>query len=172
MLAELLKMNRMPRTVRVMLKPVIVHLMVSASRKNRSFSWFFGFLMRVCFFFIHQCDIWTGEGGFLCDENRCLRKQVLCDGLAQCKDGSDESLDRCAAVTCPADKFQCKHSKQCIPRSFLCDGNADCNGTKNLTRIQLQIKKKIMFLFLFVSIETRQKWWNGKLYWMPWISLQ
>lgn len=81
------------------------------------------------FFFLHFI-YWTGESGFLCDENRCLRKQVVCDGLAQCKDGTDESSDRCAAVSCPPDKFQCKHSQQCIPRSFLCDGNADCSGMK------------------------------------------
>lgn len=67
-----------------------------------------------------------GESGFVCDGNRCLRKQVICDGIAQCKDGSDEHYERCAVSTCPPNNFQCKQSKQCIPRSFVCDGHPDC----------------------------------------------
>lgn len=52
---------------------------------------------------------------------------MICDGLVHCKDGSDESFERCTVAACPPEKFQCKHSKQCIPRSFLCDGNPDCS---------------------------------------------
>lgn len=60
--------------------------------------------------FIHF--ILIGVAGFVCDKDRCLRSQVVCDGLTQCEDSSDELPERCAAVTCPSDKFQCKDSKQ------------------------------------------------------------
>lgn len=71
--------------------------------------------------------------GFLCDGSRCLRKLVLCDGIAQCKDGSDENSELCASTPCPPDKFQCKQSKQCISRKFLCDGTPDCDDKSDET---------------------------------------
>lgn len=69
---------------------------------------------------------YLGEHGFICDGNRCLRKQVVCDGLIHCKDETDELPETCVTTTCPPDKFQCHQSKQCISRSFLCDGHAEC----------------------------------------------
>lgn len=67
-----------------------------------------------------------GEGGFRCDIERCLRNSTLCNGIPNCFDGSDESSGICSTIFCPADKFQCKQTKQCIPRNFLCDSHADC----------------------------------------------
>ena len=70
------------------------------------------------------------ESEFRCrSDGRCLRKVVVCDGVAQCSDHSDEDPQLCnsTAFTCPdLSYFRCAGSSSCFPRDWMCDGERDC----------------------------------------------
>ncbi|XP_068576830.1 very low-density lipoprotein receptor isoform X3 [Cebidichthys violaceus] len=63
-------------------------------------------------------------GSKLCkDGSECVLYKHVCDGEADCKDGSDEG--ECVS-TCETDQFQCAHGKKCIEQSQVCDGVPQC----------------------------------------------
>ena len=70
------------------------------------------------------------ESEFRChSDGRCLRKTVVCDGIAQCSDHSDEDPKLCnsSAFTCPnPTHFRCSSTTSCFPRDWMCDGERDC----------------------------------------------
>ncbi|VDN27354.1 unnamed protein product [Gongylonema pulchrum] len=59
---------------------------------------------------------------------RCIPKNWVCDGEADCRDSSDEK--GCHNITCEKDQFVCEeykgHARMCIPMSWKCDGQNDC----------------------------------------------
>ncbi|KAM7391483.1 hypothetical protein PAMP_022171 [Pampus punctatissimus] len=57
------------------------------------------------------------------DEAECVLYNHVCDGEADCRDGSDE--DECLSA-CETDQFQCAHGKRCIEQSQVCDGVPQC----------------------------------------------
>ncbi|XP_042276604.1 very low-density lipoprotein receptor isoform X1 [Thunnus maccoyii] len=57
------------------------------------------------------------------DEAECVLYNHVCDGEADCRDGSDE--EECLSV-CEPDQFQCAHGKKCIEQSQVCDGVPQC----------------------------------------------
>lgn len=65
---------------------------------------------------------------FKCDSQECMPTDVLCDGKIDCRDGSDENIEHCAAISCPSYAFRCGYG--------ILDAS---NGIKNKMNIKIQI---------------------------------
>ena len=75
------------------------------------------------------------------DRSGCVIVSKKCNGVRDCRDGSDEQ--RCPRTTytkttttlptlpnCPIGtfkRFYCKNMERCIPRGYLCNGVNDCS---------------------------------------------
>ncbi|KAK9758575.1 Trypsin [Popillia japonica] len=67
----------------------------------------------------------TEKCGFKCGSGECISVNKICDGRADCKDGTDEVNRKCELIHCPSFLFRCKYGA-CIPRKYICDGKEDC----------------------------------------------
>ncbi|GJQ69600.1 hypothetical protein Trydic_g6694 [Trypoxylus dichotomus] len=62
---------------------------------------------------------------FPCDSGECLDFKHVCDGLASCKDGSDETEKACGGSFCPVFLSKCNYGA-CIEKHKVCNGEKDC----------------------------------------------
>lgn len=60
-----------------------------------------------------------------CDSGDCIDLAVICNGVKDCVDGSDEKLPKCVNRTCTENEYKCKYGA-CIPIEKRCDRNKDC----------------------------------------------
>ena len=83
------------------------------------------------------------SGDFLCDNGQCITKYWVCDGLADCLDGTDEEERTCSA--CPYE-FLCSNGR-CTYRENICDGINHCEDNSDEDHICVgeiqQFNKKI-----------------------------
>ncbi|XP_017003209.2 modular serine protease [Drosophila takahashii] len=79
--------------------------------------------------------------GHRCGGGDCIELDQLCDGVANCLDGSDETVAMCQNVWCPGYGFRCSYGA-CIASTAVCDGVRDCvDGSDEegwLCRAQMQ----------------------------------
>uniref|UniRef100_A0A3B3VX30 Uncharacterized protein n=1 Tax=Poecilia latipinna TaxID=48699 RepID=A0A3B3VX30_9TELE len=71
-----------------------------------------------------------------CGNGECIDYQLTCDGVAHCKDKSDEKMQYCGkiTITCAPGLFSCPGSYACVPKRWLCDGERDCpDGSDELS---------------------------------------
>uniref|UniRef100_A0A673BUV4 Low density lipoprotein receptor-related protein 1Ab n=1 Tax=Sphaeramia orbicularis TaxID=375764 RepID=A0A673BUV4_9TELE len=62
---------------------------------------------------------------FECGNGDCINYSLTCDGMAHCKDKSDEKQSYCANRICKKGYRRCMNGR-CIGHHFWCDGTDDC----------------------------------------------
>uniref|UniRef100_A0A3Q2NMI4 LDL receptor related protein 1 n=1 Tax=Fundulus heteroclitus TaxID=8078 RepID=A0A3Q2NMI4_FUNHE len=68
--------------------------------------------------------------GFECGNGDCINYSLTCDGMAHCKDKSDEKQSYCANRICKKGYRRCVNGR-CLGHQFWCDGTDDCGDNSD-----------------------------------------
>lgn len=70
---------------------------------------------------------------FRCHSGQCIDKILVCNGQADCRDGSDELPELCdkPKPTCELHEFQCNNGKCLVWYKVLCNGVDDCGDNSD-----------------------------------------
>ncbi|RXM28322.1 Low-density lipoprotein receptor-related protein 1B [Acipenser ruthenus] len=74
-----------------------------------------------------SCSIHTE---FECANGECIDYQLTCDGIAHCKDKSDEKMQYCDNRNCRKGFKRC-YNQRCVANSRFCDGLDDCGDNSD-----------------------------------------
>uniref|UniRef100_A0A8C6WZR3 Low density lipoprotein receptor-related protein 1Bb n=1 Tax=Neogobius melanostomus TaxID=47308 RepID=A0A8C6WZR3_9GOBI len=74
-----------------------------------------------------SCNIHTE---FECGNGECINYQLTCDGVAHCKDKSDEKMQYCENRSCRKG-FRACYNQHCVSNSRFCDGVDDCGDNSD-----------------------------------------
>ncbi|KAM9364417.1 LOW QUALITY PROTEIN: low-density lipoprotein receptor-related protein 1B-like [Pholidichthys leucotaenia] len=74
-----------------------------------------------------SCNIYTE---FECGNGECINYQLTCDGIAHCKDKSDEKMQYCDNRSCRKGFRPC-YNQRCVTSSRFCDGIDDCGDNSD-----------------------------------------
>ncbi|XP_031438138.1 low-density lipoprotein receptor-related protein 1B isoform X1 [Clupea harengus] len=74
-----------------------------------------------------SCNIHTE---FECGNGECIEYQLTCDGIAHCKDKSDEKMQYCDNRSCRRGFRPC-YNRRCVANSRFCDGVDDCGDNSD-----------------------------------------
>ena len=71
----------------------------------------------------HRLEDCAGDELPCADDAQCVHESWVCDGEADCPNGSDETG---CPFECLPIEFACESDGHCIPRAWACDGGEDC----------------------------------------------
>ncbi|KAG7158090.1 Very low-density lipoprotein receptor-like 3 [Homarus americanus] len=71
-----------------------------------------------------NCILPCPGDSFMCGDETCIHKKLLCNGFPECADESDEA--NCAPTCIEDAQFNC--GTHCIPMELVCNGNDDCGN--------------------------------------------
>ena len=60
-----------------------------------------------------------------CFDKQCIDSKDVCNGVADCRDQSDERAPICQLFRCPSYSFRCSYGA-CVKGTAACDGIKDC----------------------------------------------
>lgn len=74
----------------------------------------------------------TGRGRYQCENGHCVTLDVICDGIDNCGDASDENNHTLCHFTPPLSgcDFMCDN-KKCVTESNICNYNDDCGDNSD-----------------------------------------
>uniref|UniRef100_A0A671UNK4 Low density lipoprotein receptor-related protein 2b n=1 Tax=Sparus aurata TaxID=8175 RepID=A0A671UNK4_SPAAU len=81
------------------------------------------FTTSLCFFVFFAFADYPQCSEKTCANGACYKNSQHCNGLQDCRDGSDEF--NCTTQHCPIHQFECANG-YCLPLSFVCDHWDDC----------------------------------------------
>ncbi|XP_053482709.1 low-density lipoprotein receptor-related protein 1B [Ictalurus furcatus] len=67
---------------------------------------------------------------FECGNGECIDYQLTCDGIAHCKDKSDEKMQYCDNRSCRKGHRLC-YNRRCVANNHFCDGIDDCGDNSD-----------------------------------------